>query len=301
MFIFMVIVVIGALSGLNVNLKNQERRQAMRRPYIYLLSMGVLLLLTSVVWCKDTEFNSIWRKAEITVDGAESEWSGLFYYLEEQKVGLGLQNDTDNLYVIIKATDRNTQLQIMRTGLTIWLDATGKKKKTLGIHYPIGMQDYGMPLAMDRQPSQDSSKLQKQFTEMLDKIEILGPGKNDKNRINRVNNSGIEASVNDTLGVMVCEFKIPLKQSNELPYAIAANIGSVISLGLETGELKQEMMKEKPPMGEGMPGGGGGMPPGGMPPGGRGGMPGGREGIKMSEPIKFWAKVSLAKAVVDKN
>jgi hypothetical protein len=261
--------------------------------------MGVLLLLTSVVWCKDTEFNSIWRKAEITVDGAESEWSGSFYYLEEQKVGLGLQNDTDNLYVIIKATDRNTQLQIMRTGLTIWLDATGKKKKTLGIHYPIGMQDYGMTLAMDRQPSQDSSKLQKQFTEMLDKIEILGLEKNDRNRIARVNSFGIEASINDTLGVMVCEFKIPLKQSDELPYAVAANIGSVISLGLETGEFKREKMKGNMPMGEGMHGGRGGR--GGMPPGGGSMPPGNRRSGTMSEPIKFWAKLSLAKAAIDKN
>lgn len=272
----------------------------MRKPYLFYLLIGLMLFLTTATGGKETQLMSIWRQAEIKVDGAESEWSGSLYYLEEQKMGLGLKNDTGYLYIIIKATDQNTQLQIMRTGLTIWLDAKGKKEKTLGIHYPIGMQDYGMPLAKDRQPSQDSSKLQKQFTEMLDKIELLGPGKNDKKRINRVNNSGIEASINDTLGVMVCELKIPLKQSNEFAYAIVADTGATISLGLETGELKREKMKGNPPMGGGMPPGGGGSP-GGIPPGGRGGMPGGREGIKMSEPIKFWAKVSLAKAAVDKN
>jgi hypothetical protein len=272
----------------------------MRRTYFLYLLTSMLLILTTTTSGKETQLMSIWKQAEIKVDGDESEWSGSLYYLEEQKIGLGLKNDTGYLYIIIKAIDQNTQLQIMRTGLTIWLDAKGKKEKTLGIHYPIGMQDYGIPLTMGQKPDENKEEMQKQFTEMTEKIEILGPEKNERNRIARVNNSGIEASINDTLGVMVCELKIPLKQSNEFPYAVAADAGATISLGLETGELKRKMMKGNPPMGGGMPPGGGG-PSGGMPPGGRGGMPGGREGIKMSEPIKFWAKVSLASATVNKN
>ncbi len=272
----------------------------MRKTYFLYLLTAMLLFLTTVTSGKETQLNSIWKQAEIKVDGDESEWSGSMYYLDEEKVGLGLQNDTNNLYIIIKATDRNTQLQIMRAGLTIWLDAKGKKEKTLGIHYPIGMQDYGIPMVMGQKPEENKEERQKQFTEMTEKIEILGPGKNERNRIARVNNSGIEASINDSLGIMVCELKIPLKQSNEFPYAIAANAGDIISLGLETGEFKREKMKGNMPRGEGMPGGGGGgMHPGGR--GGRGGMPGGREGIKMSEPIKFWTKVSLASATVNKN
>ena len=272
----------------------------MRKPYLFYLLIGLMLFLTTATGGKETQLMSIWRQAEIKVDGAESEWSGSLYYLEEQKVGIGLKNDTNNLYIIIKAIDQNTQLQIMRTGLTIWLDAKGKKEKTLGIHYPIGMQDYGIPMVMGQKPEENKEERQKQFTEMTEKIEILGPGKNERNRIARVNNSGIEASINDTLGVMVCELKIPLKQSDEFPYAVAADAGAAISLGLETGELRREEMKGNPPMGRGMPPGGGG-PPGGMPPGGRGGMPGGKGGIKMPEQIKFWAKVSLASATVNKN
>jgi hypothetical protein len=272
----------------------------MRKTYFLYLLTGMLLILTAATSGKETQLNSIWKQAEIKVDGDESEWSGSMYYLEEQKVGIGLKNDTSDLYIIIKATDRNTQLQIMRTGLTIWLDAKDKKEKTLGIHYPIGMQDYGIPMVMGQKPEENKEERQKQFTEMTEKIEILGPEKNEQNRIDRVNNSGIEASINDTLGVMVCELKIPLKKTDEFPYAIAAKAGDIISLGLETGEFKREKMKGNMHMGEG-------MPPGGMPPNGRGGrsgrggMPGGREGMKTPEPIKFWANVSLASATVNKN
>ena len=266
----------------------------MRKPYIFLLSMVLFLLLTPVLWCKDMDLNSLWRKAEIMVDGKEPEWSGSIYYLEEQKIGIGLQNDSANLYVIVKATDRNTQLQIMRMGLTIWLDAKGKKKKTLGIHYPIGMRDYGIPEARAIQNTEFAREQQNLFTEMLNEIEVLGPEKNDRNRMARANSFGIEASLNDTLGVMIYELKVPLKPTAEFPYAIAANAGGVISLGLETGEFKREMMKGNMPRGEGMPGGRRERPPGGMP-------PEGREGRNMSEPIKFWAKVLLAKGAIDKN
>jgi hypothetical protein len=272
----------------------------MRKTYFLYLLTGMLLFLTTVTSGKETQLNSIWKQAEIKVDGDESEWSGSMYYLEEQKVGLGLKNDTSDLYIIIKAADRNTQLQIMRTGLTIWLDAKGKKEKTLGIHYPIGMQDYGIPMVMGQKSEENKEERQKQFTEMTEKIEILGPEKNERNRIARVNNSGIQASINDTLGIMVCELKIPLKKTDEFPYAIAAKAGDIISLGLETGEFKREKMKGNMHMGEGMPGGRGGMPPGGgSPPGGM--HPRGREGIKMPEQIKFWAQVTLATGVTDKN
>lgn len=99
----------------------------MRRRYILFLLAVMLLTLTPLLWCKDKDLNSIWSKSEITVDGKESEWSGSIYYLEDQKIGIGLQNDTANLYVLIKATDRARQMQLMRTGLTIWFDPAGKR------------------------------------------------------------------------------------------------------------------------------------------------------------------------------
>lgn len=278
-----------------------ERRKVMRRSYLFNLSICIFLFLTSLARAKDISFNSVWKQAEITVDGKDSEWSGLLYYLEEEKLAIGMQNDSISLYVVLKATDKNVQVQIMRTGLTIWLDAKGKKNKNLGIHYPIGIRGYGIPEVTARPNSEFSKEQQNKFMEMLDEIEIYGPEKEVQNRIYKKNSFGIEVSINDTLGMMIYELKIPLKPKEEFPHAIAANTGDIISLGLETGEFKREMMKGNPPRGGGMPGGRGEMPPGGIPPGGRGGMPGGREGIKMSEPIKFWAEVSLAKAVVDKN
>jgi len=275
----------------------------MKKPNILLLSALLSLLLSPLLWGKDINLNSPWTKSEIAVDGKESEWSGKIYYLEDQKIGVGLQNDTSNLYILVKATDRSRQMQIMRTGLTIWIDATGKDKKSLGIHYPIGMQEYGIPDVKANPNTEFASEQKNRFAEMLKEIEVLGPEKNDRNRISRANNFGIEATLSDTLGVMVYELKIPLSATNEHPYAISAIPGSSISVGLEGGKFSREMMGNRMRMRGGMPSGEGGMRPGGMMPG-EGQSPeststGGRERGKMLEPIDFWAKVSLAKVTGD--
>jgi len=271
----------------------------MKKLYILLLSVVLFLLLSSLLWSKDRNFDSLWTKSEMVIDGKESEWSGSIYYLEDQKIGLGLQNDTSNLYILIKATDRFRQLQIMRTGLTIWIDAAGKDKKSLGIHYPIGMQEYGIPDVKANPNTEFASEQKNRFAEMLREIEVLGPEKNDRNRIGRANNFGIEAALSDTLGVMIYELKIPLKSTSQNPYAISSNPGSSISVGLEGSKFNREMMGNRMRMRGGMPGGEGGMRPGDMMPG-EGQPPestsaGRRERGKMLEPIDIWAKVSLAK------
>jgi hypothetical protein len=166
------------------------------------------------------------------------------------------------------------------------------------------MQEYGIPDVKANPNTEFGSEQKNRFAEMLKEIEVLGPEKNDRNRISRANNFGIEATLEDTLGVMSYELKIPLKSTNEHPYAISQGIGSTISVGLEGGKFNREMMGERMRMRGGMPGGEGGVPPGGMSPGeGKPseGAPGGRERGKMPEPIDFWAKVSLAKVTGDKN
>ncbi len=277
----------------------------MRKMYVLLLSVMMTLLLVPQTWSKDVNLKSIWAKTQMTVDEEESEWSGSIYYLEKQKIGIGLQNDSANLYVLVKATDRGAQAQIMRRGLTIWLDAKGKAKKTLGIHFPIGMLGYGIPDVRPNPNTEFAGEQQARIAEMLREIEVLGPEKNDRNRISMTNSFGIEASLKDTLGTLICELKIPLILTSVHPYAVSSGPGSAISVGLETGKFDREMAGEHMRMRGMMPGGERRMPPGEAPSdtseAPEGMRSGARERGRMPVQIDIWAKVSLAKAAGDKN
>jgi hypothetical protein len=273
----------------------------MRRGSLWCLLLVSLSLVTILTGCKESvNLASSWRSAEIRVDGVDSEWSGPLFHFEDENVVMGLRNDADNLYVVLKGMDRKRQMQVMRSGFTVWLDASGKNKKTLGIRYPIGMQAYGIPMARAKPGTEFDEEQRKKLAEMMGEIEILGPEKSDRNRAWKSNPYGIEVELGDTLGAMIYELKIPLKPTDESPYAIFANAGDVISLGLETGEMSRGERGEHPPMRGGMRGGGGGR--GGMGSGGkRGGPRGGRMGEGMPQPIKLWAKVSLAAPVTEEN
>jgi len=130
------------------------------------------------------------------------------------------------------------------------------------------------------------------------RLELLGPGKDDRRSLQLDHTPGIEVRIGRVEGSVVYELKVPLQVDDGHPYAIGARPGATIGIGLETPEVeKPESAGDagmpgkggRPPGGGGMGGGGmGGGPPMG---GGGHGRPGGFEPAK---PIKAWATVRLA-------
>jgi hypothetical protein len=259
---------------------------------------------------KDAKLNSRWKNAEIVVDGDAADWSGSLTYWEKEKLALGVQNDESYLYLCLQP-DRQTQRRAMMFGFTIWLDSTAQDKKILGIRFPIGMQNYEDEWTPDFGPQGEEGldgppqrneggfEGQQRFAEMLSEIAIIGPDKDDRNRIPVNNTYGIKVAITEFSSEPVYELKVPLHVLKGQPYVIAAAAGETISLGLELGELDREKMREqmmgRGGFGGGRPGGGigGGRPGGGM---GGGRRPGGFGGNRpeMPKPLKVWTKVQLA-------
>jgi len=90
--------------------------------------------------------------------------------------------------------------------------------------------------------------------------------------------------------MIVYEIKVPLIQSEQHPYAIGAEAGSSVGIGLETSKMKRSDMSGQM---SGERGGGG--PSGGMRGGAGGrGMPGDGRRPQMRKHLKIWAVVQLA-------
>jgi hypothetical protein len=263
----------------------------------FLLASAVVLILSLVFFqgCKedeDIEFASIWRQQEITVDGDDSEWRDhiTIAYFDKNPVGIGIKNDSTDLYLLLKTTDNPTKQTLMRTGFTVWFEADDEKKKTFGIRYPIGLNEHLRTRSYDPSEWRDNEeRLKRQIPEMLTEIEIIGPGEHDRNRISRVNPYGISVGLTDTSAALIYEVKIPLMTLDDLPYQIGAEPGSVIRVGLETGSMDHGRRAGR---GHG-PGHGGGGGHGG----GHGGSPERGEhpsGMESGEPLEVWLKLHLA-------
>ncbi len=260
-----------------------------------------LLLLLS---CGKSGWKSQWRDREIIVDGSQADWDGKMTYLEKQNLSFGLLNDENFMYLCLVTNDRDLQRQLMRQGFILWFDPAGGNDKHFGIRFPIGMFAMEMPMMRGPQMREggesemEPEDRRKIFAEALQELEILGPGKDDRHRTQVASAKGLELKLNeDENGTLVYELKVPLAQSEEHPYAIGAEAGKKIGVGLETPEIDREQMRERMhgSFGGGWHGGGmGGHRPGGGP--GEMGRPEGFGGHRpeMAKPLKVWAEVQLA-------
>jgi len=252
---------------------------------------SILFLLTfMLVGCSNSKLklNSNWKDREITVDGKNTDWLGAMLYFEEDDISVGLLNDENFFYICMIAEDQFIRASVMRQGFTLWFDPHGGKEKTFGIKYPVGMQASGLPRGM-RRDEQNLDRSSEAPRRPMIELEILGPGEDERQKMPIAEAKGIDIHVEFLSGMLVYELKVPLIQSEQHPYAIGAEAGSSVGIGLETSKI------ERPDMRREMSGGrGGGGPTGGMRGGAGGrGMPGGRR-PQMRQPLKIWAVVQLA-------
>jgi hypothetical protein len=274
---------------------------------------------------------SAFLTGQIAVDGQLDDWAGALTPLGNEPVSVQIVNSADAVYLRLVASDASMRNQIQRRGLIVWFDEGGGTKKRLGIHYPVvvggfgggsrgyggGGRGYGRhgggsagggtgesgeggESTQHETPNQD--------TQPTDRVDILGPGKDDARSLTLDHASGIEVAMRVVQGSLQYELKVPLTKTSDHPYAIGATPGATIGLGFETPKPEQSSSGGNPGGHGGGGGGGGGygggghggMGGGGMHGrgGGGGGMHGGGGGYgnyQAPKPLKEWGTVALSR------
>jgi hypothetical protein len=274
---------------------------------VFLTSAWLILL----AGCKKTqEVQTHWSAGPVKVDGEITEWNDIpTNYFEESGVGLGLCNDTEKLYILFRFNNAQWAQAIRMSGLTLWLDNSGKKKKDFGIRYTGGpslpdQEKLGGPSGgfQESLTPEQQQRLAEMEREMADKITFIDKKGNRETTLGTDGSGGPAVCFDSLGGIYAYEISIPLQKGDAFDCAIGAKPGQTVCLGLEWGGMgdRQRMRQGMgggmgPPPGGGPPGGGGGMPPGG---GGMGGGPpgGGKGGSGMQQPEKqeVWVKTKLA-------
>ena len=71
-------------------------------------------------------------------DGQPTDWADSLRYDPTSKLQYQVLNDSRTVYVRLKVADQATQARVLRRGLTIWLDTTGRNQHQFGVRYPLG-------------------------------------------------------------------------------------------------------------------------------------------------------------------
>lgn len=231
-------------------------------------------------------------------DGKLTEWDQSKLATDsDSKISYAIDNDGEYLYIGLHIPDIATQMKMMRTGMSVYIDLKGKKKTNRGIEFPIvqeqsqagfgppgGEQSPARNRGRGEAPDPATIKMNQIFMRngmvltRFKAIKLSGFGNNGIQDLN-VPGSVQVAYKCDTTEVVEFEYKIPLSMLEET--ALLSN--KQITLGFKIHAMAMPSDASMGAGGGGAGGGfGGGSPRGGGPggggPGGGGRAPGGAGG-----------------------
>ncbi len=278
------------------------------------LTVGLLLVAVLLLCgCKSMEVESHWAgesalETPITADGSNVDWGDIpTIFFEDQQAVLGIANDSDNLYLLMRFRDQKWARAIKMSGLKIYVDAKGGKSTDLCIQY-IGGPDLAAlqrdEMGRGRGGMERGEDIEKRMkTGMGDHREFVFADKENLLDVDLPTDGsrGPAVSFDTSMSFFTYEFSIPLAESEVRNYGLGVEPGQTIGIGAIWGDFDKGKMREwmRPSggMGGGMPGGGGrggGMGGGG---GGRGGGGMGGQRPDMPEKQEIWFKTVLATGV----
>jgi hypothetical protein len=271
---------------------------------LHTIDIGLLALLLLQSGCATHKVAGRWPDHPIVIDGADMEWQGTpQFYDQKRHLAVRVVNDARALFLCIAAGDDAPSARPPgMTGLTLWIDPQGGRKKIFGIQLRAGGP--GRP---DRGPGPGAAAgppNEKQEhpldgegpppvpeagrTVAIKYADATGPLQMS---IAEVRRTGIDIGRGTTRGRRrVYEFRIDFVAA---PSLADLKPGMVVGIGIQLGTDAQNGRDGAPPqrsMGRGGPGGGMGR----RIDGGMGGGPGGPHPDGKDNAFIVWLQVRLA-------
>jgi hypothetical protein len=195
--------------------------------------------------CETFTLLSHWRATNIAIDGNDVEWQGSM--TQYGNLYIGAANDDRFLYLCLAATEKRTKAQLMglfKQDFYVWFDPKGGRNRTFGLKFsndsPLMKESLVNKVNYLRTPV-----FQIIAEEMMNnlEVEIL---KDNYPVAMLADAKGIDVATSISLHgrKLIYELKVPLEQSVEHSFAIAAATGTVISIGIATSNVDKGYVRE---------------------------------------------------------
>ena len=170
----------------------------LRSAWLLMALAAVVAAIAIAVAAEVLHIDSAWSAEAPTIDGKLTDWSSPLVTLGSTPVSLGVRNDGESLYVALASSEQATRMMLGAAGFTVWFDPAGKDKKSFGITVPPtmtggpgmrGRGPGGPPPDQSGQPPAETGQEggpagpKGPALAAITSIEVLGPGKDDKRRL----------------------------------------------------------------------------------------------------------------------
>jgi hypothetical protein len=225
----------------------------MRKKVLVKEMLLVLMILTIPFsgLSKEKEVKSSWAASPVRIDGFKDDWADVALATEKKvKVDYAFKNDAENLYILYIFKDPKYLSSISMTGLTLWFNPEGKKKKNYGIKFIQKQISADALISLTEKESgplpEDKKKEIRNFPSYLI---------NDTEIVNEKSEPGSEPSESSKIkpaafrvmkqqNLLVFELAIPLKRMTEQTSAVGIEPGKKVAVGFEWGGMTEEMREE---------------------------------------------------------
>jgi len=215
----------------------------------------------------------MWSAAAVEIDGDGKDWPSPYpNYDSKALVAYATCNDEKNLYITLETGDELTQIKILKNGLSVSVDTTGKKSTICEINYPLPNENselFEMPKPDHGQRGTQGSLINRQFGQKVKRgmseatqYSLEGFGScTGGYMINQTSPCGIKVKMGyDEYHELIWEAQIPFKVLFNKDTIDASFAGRPISVsfgikGFKKPENKDETNTANQSMGNGMTGG----------------------------------------------
>lgn len=214
------------------------------------LTIGILLLVLGYSVAQEATQHCP-ASGTLAIDGVADEWTMTWVQDNDKIFSYNVCADDDNLYVRVKTRDFYAKRKIVAFGFTLWIDVNGKKKKNLGLRFPIGGTEAEERLVKIRDQGTPGNSLGERadYQKVVDQImikdleimELIGLADDPITSTRSGITNGIKVAIGmDTGGAYVYEALIPFKS-----YRLSREALSKIGVGFETGRFVPPKVKNK--------------------------------------------------------
>jgi hypothetical protein len=221
----------------------------LKKGIVFTLALTMVAALAGSGWAKDAVVESQWAPAPVRIDGADQDWQGITLLTDEgSKAQYAVRNDGRDLYLVFVFPDMMSATTIDITGMKIYFNVDGKKKKDLGLHFfkklvtgeqlIAAMEQRGEALTEERKAQILKGKGYYLFeTEVINNKKVPSPSDPS------IKTDAPTFRYAPKQRALVYEFRIPLSRTNQ-PGGIGIEPGQSVMLGFEWGGITPQIMRE---------------------------------------------------------
>lgn len=226
----------------------------MKKPiFLEILLLFFLILTLSLSgFSKEKTITSNWVTAPLAIDGSYDEWEDDALNFEKKvSVEYAFSNNGENLFVLFIFKDPKYLSTINATGMTLWFNTEGKKKKNYGITFikkQVSADAFISILEQQKGPLSDEEKnnIRANPHYFIHNIKVISKKKESVSQASdsREIKQAVFRSVKQEK-MIIYEFAIPLNKMTEQASGIGTEPGKLIKVGFEWGGLTKEMKEAR--------------------------------------------------------